>query len=374
MELTITVIAVTATAATSALGPGSFGLLMLYILLALVVSFLCSVMEAVILSVNPGYIGAFKKKNAKVGARLDRFREDVDRPLAAILSFNTVAHTIGAAGAGAEAALVFGSAWMGVFGAVLTLLILIFSEIVPKTIGATYWRSLAPLVTWLCVPMIWMTTPLVWVSQFFRWMIARNHKEDATSHEEIQALAEIGRKGGIFKEGEATILKSLMDLRSLRVCDIMTPRIVMHAISESQTVGQVMGANPDDLEIFSRIPVYNANDDDVTGYLLTKDLLWAAAKDEDSKPISELKRKIAVLTERLPLPAAYDRLLASREHIALVVGEYGGTAGIVTMEDLLETILGCEIVDEADSVDDMQLQARQLWEKRAKNMHLLTEK
>lgn len=361
--------AVATTAATT--GSGSWAVLLLYVGLALGVSFVCSVMEATLLSVTPGYIGALKQKKPKVGKRLEKFRADVDRPLAAILSFNTVAHTIGAAGAGAEAAMIFGSASMGLFGFILTLLILVCSEIIPKTVGAIYWRPLAPWVAWLCRPMIWLSTPLVWISQGFRWILARHHKEEPTSPEEIQALAELGHKGGVFDEGEAAILKNLMDVRSLRVRDIMTPRIVMKALSKETTVAETLAGYTKELKQFSRIPIYAENDDHVVGYVLSKDILWAAAEDEESRTLADIGREIAALPETTPLPLAYEKLIEAREHIALAVGQYGGTAGIVTMEDIMETILGREIIDEADSVHDMQMLARLNWEKRAKNIGLL---
>ena len=347
------------------------GLLLLYVALALGVSFLCSVMEAVVLSVTPSYVAALEREGSWVGERLHAMKEDIDRPLAAILSLNTIAHTVGAAGAGAQAAVVFGETYTGIIAGVLTLLILVFSEIIPKTLGAVYWRTLAPVVVRVLIPTMASMWPLVKLSQGITYLLSSDDDQTSFSREEFTAMAEIGEEEGVFEEKESRILRNLFRFNSLRVKDVMTPRTVVFDLSEEKTVGDVVSEYNEFR--FSRIPVYAEDRDDITGYVLKDEMLLRAAQEEHDMPLKELARDILVVRETLPLPDLLERMLDRLEHIALVVDEYGGMAGIVSMEDVVETLLGLEIVDEADSVEDMQALARQQWFKRAKDLGMVPD-
>lgn len=347
------------------------GLLAFYLLLALVVSFLCSILEAVLLSVTPSYVAAMEQEGRAAGKRLRLLKEDIDRPLAAILSLNTIAHTVGAAGVGAQAQKVFESVSIGIISAILTFLILVLSEIIPKTLGAVYWRKLAPVMTRVVRGIEWLMLPLVWLSQGITRLLSNDEQEASVSRAEMTALAELGKEEGIFEEEESRILKNLFRFSSLRVKDIMTPRTVVEALSEQQTVGEVVEAY-DDFR-FSRIPVFGENRDDVTGYVLKDDILLKAAQEDDNVMLRDLKRELLVVPDVLPLPETFERLLDRLEHIALAVDEYGGMEGVVTMEDVVETLLGMEIVDEADSAEDMQVLARRQWLQRARRLGVVPE-
>ena len=347
------------------------GLLVLYVALAIGVSFLCSMMEAVLLSVTPSYVAALERKGSAVGERIHEFKENVDRPLAAILSLNTIAHTVGAAGVGAQAAIVFGEAYTGVVAAILTLLILVLSEIIPKTLGAVYWRTLTPSVVRMLTATIIAMWPLVKLSQGITHLLSQEEEETAFSREEFTAMAELGEEEGVFEEKESRILRNLFRFNSLRVKDVMTPRTVIFDLPENTTIGEVVEEH--DEFRFSRIPVYDDDPDDITGYVLKDEMLLRAAQEEFDVTLEEMARNILVVHETLPLPDLLERLLDRLEHIALVVDEYGGVAGVVTMEDVVETLLGLEIVDEADSVEDMQALARKQWFKRARELGMVSE-
>ncbi|MCS4122108.1 CNNM domain-containing protein [Salinibacter ruber] len=347
------------------------GLLLLYVALAIGVSFLCSVMEAVLLSVTPSYVAALEREGSTVGKRLHQFKENVDRPLAAILSLNTIAHTVGAAGVGAQAAVVFGEAYTGIVAGVLTLLILVLSEIIPKTLGAVYWRTLTPALVRLLTATIIVMWPLVKLSQGLTYLLSQDQDEAAFSREEFTAMAELGEEEGVFEEKESRILRNLFRFNSLRVKDVMTPRTVIFQMPERKTIGDVVEEH--DEFRFSRIPVYDDDPDDITGYVLKDEMLLRAAQEEFDVSLSEISRDILVVHETLALPDLLERLLDRLEHIALVVDEYGGVAGVVTMEDVVETLLGLEIVDEADSVEDMQALARKQWFKRARELGMVSD-
>jgi CBS domain containing-hemolysin-like protein len=346
-------------------------LLIFYVSLALGVSFLCSVMEAVLLSVTPSFVAHTEKRQPHLGTRLRALKRDVDRPLAAILSLNTIAHTVGAAGAGAQAVAVFGDAWVGVISAVLTFLILVVSEIIPKTLGAVYWRQLTPWVVRLLVPTTWLMWPLVKMAQGLTRLMARGRQHEIVSREELTALADLGARHGVVREEELRILKNLFRLGKLQVRDVMTPRTVVFALPASQTVAETLELHP---EIrFSRLPIYGRNRDDVRGFVLKHDVLLGAAEGRGDTPLTELSRPLEAVSEELSLRGLFERLIELSSHIALVVDEYGGTAGIVTLEDVVETLLGLEIVDESDAVQDMQQLARQKWRERAVRLGIVLE-
>ncbi|UCE86781.1 MAG: HlyC/CorC family transporter [Deltaproteobacteria bacterium] len=346
-------------------------LLVLYVLLALGVSFLCSVLEAVLLSVTPSYVAARLREGKPAAETLRGLKDDIERPLAAILSLNTIAHTVGAMGAGAQAAIVFGSASVGLISGVLTFLILVFSEIIPKTLGARYWRVLAPGSARLLVPIVIGLWPLVKLSQGITHLLSRGRREAPVTRAEFTAMAELGERAGVLEAGESRVMKSLFRFRGLCVANIMTPRTVVFAWPEEKTANEVLTAG-DELR-FSRIPIYRENLDHVSGYVLKDTVLLRAAQGAGDVALRELKRDILVVAADLPLPNLFERLLERLEHIALVADEYGGTAGVVTLEDVVETLLGMEIVDEADAAADMQTLAREQWAKRAKRVGLVTE-
>ncbi len=346
-------------------------LLIFYVALALGVSFLCSIMEAVLLSITPSFAAQVEQDNPTLGNRIRAFKADIDRPLAAILSLNTIAHTVGAAGAGAQAAAVFGDAYVGVISAVLTFLILVVSEIIPKTLGAVYWRGLTPTVIRVLTPTIWLMWPLVKMAQGLTKLLARGKKHVLISREEFTALAELGAQEGVFEEDESRILMNLFRFREIRAKDIMTPRTVLFRLPEDQTVADVVEAHPN--MRFSRIPIYTQDADDITGFVLKNEILLAVAQGKDQVRLAELRRPILAVNEDLPLSTLFEHLMKDRAHVALVHGPFGGTAGLVTMEDLLETLLGLEIVDEADAVHDMQELARKRWTERARRLGIIDE-
>jgi CBS domain containing-hemolysin-like protein len=347
------------------------GLLLLYVGLALALSFLCSLMEATLLSVTPSYVAALEARHRAAGPLLRRLKEQVDRPLAAILTLNTIANTAGATAAGAQAAHVFGDAYIALFSAFLTLAILYLSEILPKTLGAVYWRRLAPplaLVLSVLIPTLW---PLVALARYLTRKVGRGQRRTAVHRDEFTALAELGAREGVFRAEESRVLKNLFRMGSLRTKHIMTPRIVVFALPQAATVRDVLA---DHAELrFSRIPIYGDDLDDVNGYVLKDDVLLCGARDQHERRMEELRREILVVPETVPLPQLLERFLDSREHIALVVDEYGGTAGVVSMEDVVETVLGMEIMDEADKHKDMQELARQQWLKRARRLGLVSD-
>lgn len=338
-------------------------LLIIYLTLAIGVSFFCSIAEAVLLSVRPSYVTALEL-NKKSGAKtLAKLRENLDRPLAAILTANTIAHTVGATGVGAQTAVVFGSEYLGVASGVLTLLVLVLSEIIPKTLGATYWQILAPpfgvLILWLTRALY----PIVFLSErLTRLLSSAGHKRGGFSREEMQAMADIGSREGTLNKREHKIINNVMKLTHVSVRDIMTPRPVVFSVPGQLKVKEFFDAHAD--KPFSRIPIQDASPDDIAAYVLKTDLLVAQARDEFDKPLAEFKRKFVVLPDVVTASDAFDRLAQDKSHIALVVDEYGTMQGVVTLEDVFETLIGLEITDEADKVEDMQLLAQKRWRER----------
>ena len=346
-------------------------LLFVYLFIALIFSFLCSLLESALLSVTPGFIGAFEKKSPKTGRLLRKLKQDIDRPLAAILTLNTMAHTIGAAGVGAQSMVVFGSGYVAVTSAVLTLLILIFTEIIPKTFGAIYWRELAPFSARTVQFMILLLYPLVFLCMALTRMISKEKKEHSFTREEFQAVAELGVREGQFREEESRIIKNLFLLRKLTGEDIMTPRTVMFALPADMTVGEAVKV-PD--MRFSRIPIYEDDPDDIVGFVLKGDIYVEASRGNHDKPLIALRRDLPAAPETVSLIHIFERFLKQRQQAILLVDEHGGVAGILTMEDMIETLLGIEIMDETDRVADMRALARRQWLKRARALGIVIEK
>lgn len=348
----------------------AWGLLLAYVGAALLVSFLCSLAEATLLSLTPGYIAGLRESHPRRAELLKRLREDdIDRSLAAILTLNTIAHTVGAIGAGAQATVVFGDAWFGVFSAVMTLLILFGSEILPKTLGAVYWRRLAGPTARFVAALVVLMYPLIVVSQWMTRWISGGEKPQQFSREEFVAMAGLGREHGQLSDRESKIVRNLFLLKSVRASTVMTPRVVVAALQVDRSVDEALAATATGRQ-FSRLPVYETSIDTVTGFVLLEDLLMAKAKGRGDARVGEFRRDIIALPGSMLLSKLLETLLEQRQHIALVVGEFGETLGIVTLEDVVETLLGEEILDEGDDVADMQQFARQLWVKRARRLGL----
>lgn len=344
-------------------------LLVAYILMALVFSFLCSVAEAVLLSITPSYIVGLQQDRPKLAALLTRLKQkNVDQSLAAILTLNTIAHTVGAIGSGAKATIVFGSTWFGLFSAIMTLLILFLSEIIPKTLGAVYWRKLVGPTAIFVRSLILLLYPLIWISEKLTKLIAHGKELHVFSRKEFIAMAKIGERAGQIRERESGIIRNLFRFDSIHAKDIMTPSTVIVSLQQDMTVTEAL-----DLKShtpFSRLPLYRNGLDDITGFILKTDMLISNAQAQKEVKLASLKRDIMTVSGEMPLSDLLEFFLDHRQHIALVVDEYGGTIGLVTLEDIVETLLGMEIVDETDKVEDMQVLARRQWEKRAKAIGL----
>lgn len=337
-------------------------LIFLYLFIALGISFMCSILEAVLLSTPMSYITMKVNEGVKSALLLRKLKMDIDKPISAILSLNTVAHTIGAAGVGSEAVKVFGEAYFGVISAILTVLILVLSEIIPKTIGANYWRGLslksARLIQW----MIYVCYPLVWISEFITKMISPKNSEAVFSKAELSAMVDAGVKEGVFNPKENRVIQNLIKLEGIKVREVMTPHSVVGTANECDTVKDFY-ANKS-LHPYSRIPLYAADKLYINGYVLFQDVLERLTDDMFDVTLSEIKRPIMAVSELESVSATWERMLEHKEHIALVVNEYGAFEGIITLEDVVETILGLEIIDEKDTVVDMQQLAREKWEER----------
>jgi CBS domain containing-hemolysin-like protein len=346
-------------------------LLIVYVLIALGFSFLCSIAEAVILSVTHPYISVLDQEGNRAAPVLREMKRDINDPLAAILTLNTTAHTIGAAGAGAQAAVVFGSGYVGVASGVLTFMILVFSEIIPKTLGANYWRQLAPATAYTLKFLIWILYPFVVMSAMLTRLLSKGKAHGQFRRDEFTAMAEAGIEEGKLDQHESLILKNLFLLKETRVTDVMTPRTVVFSLDETELVKDYFEKH--NSSRFSRIPVYKEDRDHVTGFVLRSDLLLSHARGNSENSLEVYRREMPAVPETSSLQAAFELFMEKRSHIILVVDEYGSMSGILTLEDILETILGIEIVDEGDHIDDMRKLARRLWKKRAHRMGLAVD-
>lgn len=344
-------------------------LLLLFIALAIGVSFVCSVLEAVLLSITPSYVAAQEVAKPQLAGRLKALKAQVDRPLAAILSLNTVAHTVGAAGAGAQAAIVFGEAWLAVFSAVLTFLILVLSEIIPKSLGARYWRTLTPVVAHVLPLLMTGMWPLVKMSEGISRLMGGNAHAIAVSREEIAALARVGAAQGVVADSELRIVRNLLRFSALCARDIMTPRTVVFALAADTTVKALI--DEIDKVRFSRIPIYENSIDDASAFVLKTEILLQGLRGDGAARLGSLARPLLIVPEDMALDRLFEQLMENEQHIALVRDEFGGTAGVVSLEDLVETLLGLEIVDEADTTADLQALAREQWALRARRLGLL---
>ncbi|MCB0666519.1 MAG: HlyC/CorC family transporter [Saprospiraceae bacterium] len=354
-------------------------LLILFFTISILFSFLCSVWEAVLLSVTPTYVKRKVQEGTEAGRLLEEFKKDIDKPLSSILTLNTIAHTVGAIGVGAQAGKIYGENNLVLWGidigyesliaALMTLAILILSEIIPKTIGANMWRTLAPFTArslkWL-IRILW---PLVWLSQRITQGLKRDKDKSVLSRADISAMTWVGEETGALHQKESTIIRNLLRLKDLTVRDIMTPRTVMMLVPESMTCGdfyEKFSKTP-----FSRIPVYDGKEDNITGMVLKDSILTQVAADRHEEILSHIRIPINVLNDSLSITEVMERLSKQRAHLAIVVDDYGSISGLVTMEDVMETLLGIEIVDESDTVTDLQKLARAEWQKRAKALGII---
>ena len=343
-------------------------LLFIYMSIALAFSFLCSIAEAVLLSVTPSYIALQERGHRHSGDLLRGLKDDINKPLAAILTLNTIAHTVGAAGVGAQATEVFGSGYLGITSAVLTFLILVFSEIIPKTLGAYYWRKLAPLTAYCLRMLVIVMYPFVKLSEIVTRSLGEATAVKGFSRGEFLAMAELSQEEGQLDQQETEILKNLLEMDRVRVKDVMTPQNVVFSVPENLSVGAYFSKYQG--ERFSRIPTFQEAPDQLTGFVLLNDLLLAQARGNSGNRMSVYRRELHAVIEQMSLAHVIREMLDKRAHMMLVVDEYGGTEGIVTLEDIIESLLGLEIVDEGDKTTDMRKLARKLWRRRAQDQML----
>ncbi len=330
--------------------------LIFYLFLALFVSFICSLTESVLLSTPQSFLITIKDKEKWANSFL-KFKSHIEKPLSAILSLNTVAHTIGAAGVGAEATKLFGDTSLGIVSGILTILILVITEIIPKTMGARYWKNLAKLTLNTINIMLFITYPLVVLSTKITSLISNNKKENITSREEIAALAEMGTDQGVFSKNENKIIQNILNLQKIKATKIMTPRVVVTSIEENLTLKDLQ--NDKKYLNFSRIPTYSKQNEKITGYIFLQDILEKLSEQKNNNLlIKEFKRNILTIPSSITLYNLWNKMLEKKEHISIIVDEYGGLAGIVTMEDIIETLIGLEITDENDTIIDMRIYAK----------------
>lgn len=332
------------------------GLILLYLLGALALSFLCSILEAVLLSTPMSFISMKENEGNKTAILMKRYKNNVDRPVGAILSLNTIAHTIGSAGVGAESIKIFGEEYFGLISAILTLLILVLSEIIPKTIGASYWRSLAMTSTKIIRVLIFITYPLVLLSEVITKIFTPKNHQVSVSREEVSAMVDVGTTEGIFRESESKIIKSCIHLAGVKAREIMTPSIVVETANMSLTIKEFYDQQTWN---FSRIPVYDTNKDYIVGYVLKDMVLKALSDDKFDTKLSDMVRSILSFNEDDSVYQIWEKMLEKREHISIIVDEYGCLRGVVSMEDIIETMTGVEIVDEDDVAVDMQAFAKE---------------
>jgi len=344
-------------------GAGEWGALLLYIALALGISFLCSIWEAALLSTPVSHIELLVQRQQPAGRIMQGLRHNVEHPISAILTLNTIAHTVGAAGAGAEATAIFGSEFFGIISAVLTLLILVFSEIIPKTLGAVYAKPLTPFTAYSLRALLWLLKPAVFAFEFVTRSLRPSDDAPTVTRSELRVMAGIGAQEGSIHERENRVVSNLLQLADVQVETIMTPRIVVTMFQQDQQIRDVIQASP--LLRFSRIPIYGESADDIKGYVLRHEIYKRAAADEHAVQLRDISLPLSVVPETNSVAQVLDEFIAKQEHIFLVIDEYGGTAGLITLEDTVETLLGIEILDEYDREADLRQLARRRYERRS---------
>ncbi len=354
------------------------GLLALFFFVSIAFSFLCSILEAVLLSITPTYVSRAKQAGTALGRDLVAFKKDIDRPLSAILTLNTIAHTVGAIGVGAQAGELFGKNYLdlgvtsvsyeSLIAAAMTLAILVLSEIIPKTLGANLWKPLAPFTIHVLRLLLFVLAPFVWLSQGITRTLKKDKDKSVFSRADFAAMTQAGEESGALAETESRIIKNLLRFESIQAKDVMTPRTVMLSVEETTRLADFHERHQP--LPFSRIPVYREEPDNVTGFVLKDEVLESMLEEGGTQPLSSIRKKILAVPNTMPLPNLFDALTSGHTHIAIVVDEFGSVDGLVTMEDVMETLLGMEIVDETDAVVDLQQLARERWKQRAKRVGL----
>lgn len=340
------------------------GLLLLYLFIALGVSFLCSLLESTLMSTSLSYINLRVEEGYAPAKLMQQYKENTGKPLAAILSLNTIANTIGAAGVGVQATALFGSKWFGVVSAITTILILVFSEIIPKVLGTRYWRELMGFAARTIQFLSFVLYPLVMLVELIAKLFGEND-DPSVSREEVLAMVNVGEEEGVVDEDENKIFSNLMRLDSIHAYDVMTPRVVAKTAPESMTLRAYY--DNDEYDHFSRIPLYKPEAPEyITGYIMRNDALEDLTEDHFRKTLGSIKRPLPAFDQDLTLGTIFDSMLKQKSQIAQIIDEYGMFVGILTLEDIIETIFGLEIIDENDTVIDMQQYARERWEMRQK--------
>lgn len=342
--------------------------LILFFVLSVGISFLCSILESILLSLQMSYISVMEKERPRTGKLLRHHKENINKSIASILILNTIANTLGAAAVGTQASHLWGDESMVFISIVLTFSILFFSEIIPKTIGALYWKQLAPLAAEFIQFFIWITYPIVLITLFVTNKISKRKSKETTTKNEFLESMWISEDEGVIDEKESYIIESVLKLEDMKVADILTPRSVVFALDETMTIREVM-AEEEEIFNFSRIPIYNETIDHVTGLVLTKQLFKESLKD-DTVTLASIKKDIFSINENIPVAKALDLFINKKEHMFLVTDSYDQTEGIVTLEDCVETVLGIEIVDESDTVDDMRQLAKLLMKQKRRAREL----
>lgn len=352
------------------------GLLIVFAALSIFFSFMCSILEAALLSFTPSYIKVKRKEGKNYAKILAHLKQDIDKPLIAILTINTISHTVGAILVGVQAEKTFGDGGnaVGIVSALMTLAILILSEIIPKTIGATYWKRLGNFTAQSLKIMIFPLkyTGILWLLMLTTRLIGKSAHVSSMSREEFAAITDAAEEEGVFEESETTVIKNLLVFKSVEAKDVMTPFSV--AITEDESMSlEDFHKNHRNLK-FSRVPVYKDKSNNISGFILKDDVLEEMIDEKGDQPLRSIKRDILVTHDQTPIPELFDIFVQKRAHISMIVDEYGSVTGIVTMEDIIETLLGLEIMDESDHVEDMQMLARKNWERRAKRLGLIQRK
>ena len=339
--------------------------LLIFLFSAIGISFLCSLLEASLMSTPVSYVTMREEEGYKPATRFKKYKLDSSRPIAAILSLNTIANTIGSAGVGAQATRLFGSEWFGLVSAIVTILILVFAEIIPKTIGATHWKRLVGFTSGCIRVLIIMLYPIVRSVEFLQKLLTPKGDEVMVTREEISAMADVAEESGELDEDENEVIQNLIGLEDLHADTAMTPRVVCAVAAESMTVGRFYKDKR--FLHHSRIPVYSQSQDYISGYVLRMDALQLVADDKKDVTLGSIKREIASFQKEMPLDEIWGEMISKDEQIAVIIDEYGSFQGILTLEDVIETILGDEIVDEQDAVRDMQQFARDKWKRHRKH-------
>ena len=351
--------------------------LLIYFTLALLASFLCSLLEASLLSMPQSHVERTRESGSRTGKILAGLKSKLDRPLAAILTLNTLAHTGGAAGVGAETTKIAArrgldeALWTGIAAVIVTILVLVFSEIIPKTIGAVYWRGLTPFTAYSVRFLIWTMYPVVRMLELISRLFYPKNFQEGVTREEMRVMAQLASASGSLQQNEGRVITNLFALHDVQARDVMTPRVEVFTLPESMTAEQV--ARKHKRLRFSRIPVYSESPDTITGLVLRHRIFEMCVQGQGSKTLGDLKNSVHFVPETKTIASLLDEFIKRSDHLFIVVNEFGSPEGIVTLEDAIETLLGVEIVDEYDSVEDLRLAARQKMEQRKERIRMLDE-